>query len=176
MKKRSVILTVILLSATVIFSGFAEAGSPRNIKKVMKKYRKEEGFFAMNIPASIVRIMVPKEEKEVKDFLKDIKKIRFLIYDDDPSGSLIVKSCRKDMDALFKSGGYIDLLTVTNASETIKIRAVPDGENLKDLVIFVNNEDELVLINFQGSLDLQKMMSLVDDPEKMSSPGSLFKI
>jgi hypothetical protein len=98
-----------------------------------------------------------------------------LVYDD-PSGSGIVKSCKKDMDALFKSGEYVEILTVINASETVMIRAIPDGDNLKDLIIFVNNTQELVVINFVGTLDLNKMMSLVENTKKSQSHDSLLKI
>jgi hypothetical protein len=129
----------------------------------------------MSIQNSLIRIFIPKEETEVKEFLKDIRKIRFLVYDD-PSGSGIVKSCKKDMDALFKNKGYIELLTVIDDSETVKIRAIPDGDNLKDMVIFVNSTDELVIVNFVGSVDLHKMMSFVENKKNSKSPHSMFKI
>ena len=176
MKNRNVLQVIILLVLIAFCTGLNASDSSDRAKKVMRKYKREEGFFGMSIPASLVRLMIPKEEAEVKEFMKDIRKIRFLVYDDNPSGSVIVKSCKKDLDALFRDGEYIDLLTVTDKSETVKIMAIPDGDCLKDLVIFVSNTEELVVVNLVGTLDMNKIMSLVENTKKDKTQDSILKI
>lgn len=176
MKKRNIGSIITLLVTAMFLTGFTAPDKQADFRKIMKKYRREEGFFTLSIPTSIIKILVPKDETEAKELLKDIKKIRLLVYDEGTTSSPIVISCKNDLEVLFKYGTYVDLLTINDDSETVKIRAIPDGDNLKELTIFVYNEGQLVVVNFVGTTDLNKMIQLVNNTKNLKSGEPLLEL
>jgi hypothetical protein len=170
MKKANLMLITILLLTAMIITGFDSSDNQRNFRKIMKRYRDEEGFFALSIPTSLIKILIPEDEKETEELFEDIKKVRFLVYERGPTSSTAVTSCKNDLEGLFNNGLYIDLLTISDNSEIVKIGAIPDGDNLlKGLTVFVYNKNQLVAVNFVGRTDLKKIKRLVDNTVKLDS-------
>ncbi len=83
MKKLYVlILTLTLfLLLIVLQSSRPKSYTDKKVKTVLKEYRSEDGFFGFGVPAFVARPFL-SDEPELKEIFKDIRMVRFLIYED----------------------------------------------------------------------------------------------
>lgn len=127
----------------------------KNIKRVMKDYRHEQGFMLIAIPACVVRPFIPDEEQIAKDLMKNIKMVRVLVGEEVENS--VAGELAHDMKNFLSSGRYKDFLEVITPDEKITIKGCEKNGVLTELVIFVNSPNESVVVQVTGNFVLQDL-------------------
>lgn len=147
-------ILVPLLIGSILFQSF-HAPEGKNIKRVMKEYRHEQGFMLIAIPAFVVRPFIPAEEEIARDLMKSIKMVRVLVGED--IERTIAGELAYDMKNFLSAGQYQDFLEVITPDEKIMIKGCEKNGVLTELVIFVNSPSESVVVQVTGSFVLEDL-------------------
>jgi len=116
-----------------------------------------------NILKTILAFSGDKDAHEVRKVLSGLKKIRVSVFEFEKlkNKEQLQKIIAKKVKAL-NSKGYEQIVTVKDEDETVHILAKVKGQFLNDAMIVVLEEDEMVIISMDGSVDLQQLAQISD--------------
>lgn len=106
-----------------------------------------------------------EDAKKVNNMLSGLSKLKVTVFE------LSKKQDTKKISGLIKqkvdsltSKGYEQIVTVKEKDETVHIVAKVNGDKLEDAMVIVMEEgDELVVIDMDGTLDLKQLAKLTNN-------------
>ena len=164
MRTRKIVSCLLIITATLLM-GFTRENPTPSPKKIMNAYRGEKGFFSFSIPAFIAKIFISGEDDDIKDAIRDIRKIRLLVCENAGTNSGTIKKCKDDFARFFRESGYVDIMLVNDDDETVVIKAVPHLNCLHDPIVIADSEHEFAVIHLLGSVDMEKIQSFIAERE-----------
>ncbi|MCB1603895.1 MAG: DUF4252 domain-containing protein [Gammaproteobacteria bacterium] len=114
------------------------------------------------IISTILSFSDDEEAKKVNDFLSGLSKLRVTVFELDKSKNTkkLTSLVKSKIDDLL-SKGYEQIVTVKESDEMVHIVAKVNGDKLEDaMVIVLEENDEMVVIDMQGTLDLKQLSKL----------------
>lgn len=82
---------------------------------------------------------------------------------DNPSASAIMK---KEGEAFTKSKTYENLMTVRDGEQNIDFLINADGENIKELVMFISESSECTIMRVIGNFTMEDIQKVIADNGK----------
>lgn len=164
MKKQYILpLTLMLVLSLVVFqSSRPKTEKTKKVKSILKEYRSENGFIGFGVPAFIARPFL-SDEPELKEILKDIRMVRFLVYEDH-NNDLMAVECANELSHVLKNNKhYSELLTVTHSEGDVMIYAKSIKDIINEVVILVNDNNDFVAIEITGSIELNKIVEFASN-------------
>ncbi len=151
------------LMTAICLPGSANENPARSTRKIMNSYRGEKGFFAFSVPVFMAKIALSGEDQEVKDMLRDVRRIRILVCGEANRNAGTVNDCIRDFTAFFHASHYVDLVEVRDKSDRVEIKAIPGDDCFHDPVLIVHDGHEFVVIQLLGSVDLEEIGDLISE-------------
>lgn len=128
-----------------------------------EKYEGESGFTSVNISQKLfemVATVAPDDEAEFREMASGLKGIKVLVYEN-REGSLRSKELYAEAEAGMKLNGFDELLNVISDDENVRILSSQANPNVIDeLIILVCSEEEFVLVDIFGKIDLEKLSKM----------------
>lgn len=153
---------MLFLSLILFQSSRPETHKTKKVKSILKEYRSENGFIGFGIPAFIARPFL-SSEPELKEIMKDIRMVRFLVYEDHNNDVLAIE-CADELSHVLKSNKhYSELLTVTHSDGDVMIYAKSIKDIINEVVILVNDNNDFVAIEITGSIELDKIIEFASN-------------
>ena len=136
------LLTTISVSAT---DGF---------DKLFSKYADSDNVTSVNISSSMLGLVsnfLGEEDKEAKELLSNIKSVKLLATEEDNP------TLSRELLDLVKSSDLEELMRVNEEGSTVRIMVKEVKEIIKEVIVYVDGEDETVFINIVGDIDPAKV-------------------
>lgn len=138
-----------IIVAMVLMLGF-QMSQAQTVDEIFREFRREKGTTCVRLPWLPIKFVGLFADDEASQAIKRIKSIRVLVLSDECSEDVRERFASK-MSTL-NTSGYELLLTVKDEESDIKMWGNVDGENIKDLLIDVNDEEDIVLCRIKGNM------------------------
>lgn len=123
-------------------------------------------FASFNVPVFLAKPFIKKalredgESEEVIALIKKVSKIRVMTVD---NGS---KAMLNDYSKYLNDNDFEDWATIKHDGENVNVRVKQNGETIKNMMITVNSDKELVFVDVRGSFtadDISKVINAATD-------------
>ncbi len=122
---------------------------------------KDNASIALAFPKYMAMIAVPQEEKkEIKPFVKGMKKVRVL-YDERDGDQLINSFINFANDK-----NYSPYLIVKDSGNDINLFAKQEGDFIREIVLDLKTEDERVIVALMGKMDMKTFQSALAEAKR----------
>lgn len=146
----------VLLSLTLLTQS-CSATEDGTFAHFYNKYKKKDNFVSFNIPPGLIHLFVSKDEKELKQLLKNIDDIRFLVYESNPDSN---KYYATELKNNLSSRLYKDLLQIKNGSDTVEFKIREKNNKVNELIMIVNDSSSFFVMSIEGEIELDKVKEL----------------
>ncbi len=121
--------------------------SAKEYKDFYREYRKADKTISFKIPAGFASIFIDKDEnKEVKEFFKDLDDLSFLIIDEVTEKTLI------DLNQNLPEDLYKEIMVINDGDTEINFLVNDNGKFVEELLMIVVEPDELIIMCFTGEI------------------------
>ncbi len=123
-------------------------------------------FVSFNVPVFLAKPYIKRVLKEDEDgeavyeMVKKVSKIKILTVE---NGN---KTMLNDYASYLNENDYEDWATIKHDGSNVNIRVKQKGESIRNMLITVNSDKELVFVDVKGNFtadDISKMISNVSD-------------
>ncbi|MBB6372655.1 DUF4252 domain-containing protein [Chryseobacterium shigense] len=123
-------------------------------------------FVSFNVPVFMAKPFIKKalredgESEEVIDLIKKVSKIKIMTVD---NGS---KDMLNEYSRYLNNNNFEEWATIRHNGENVNVRVKQNGETIKNMMITVNSDKELVFVDVKGSFtadDISKMINAATD-------------
>lgn len=103
-----------------------------------------------------------KGSEQARQLLNNLDKIQVTVYELDNSyDTRALSDLINDEVRTLSKNGYEKIVTIRDGDENVNILAKVENQFLHDaLVVVMDDDDELVIVSFDGSLDLKQMAQI----------------
>jgi len=156
MNRKYRITSVCLLLCAFSFSTQAQ----KTVDKFISKYLKHENTTALSLPGWLFEGSVKfaakmEEDEEMMDYAKlseYVKNIRVFVMEE---GNAIPENAVKDlMKAMTEKDGYDEYIRIRSKGTNVNLFAVEKKEKIKQLVFFIDDEDDFIMLRLKLDLPL----------------------
>ncbi len=152
---------IFFLSFVLIFL-FVSCDQNKDVTKTFSKYKLKEGVTSITIPGWVLNLAVRwgDLEKEERDLLQSISKIKILTIDDNNlnSRSNLHREFYQSVSAI---PGMEELLVVKNDTEQVTVFGKTDEGTIYELFVLVGGDDN-AMIYLKGKLQTELLASVVN--------------
>ncbi|EJL72044.1 DUF4252 domain-containing protein [Chryseobacterium populi] len=123
-------------------------------------------FESFNVPMFLAKPFIKKalkedgEDEAMMDLVKKVSKIKVLTVENGD------KEMLNDYAAFLNNNNYEDWATIKHDGDNVNIRVKQTGESIKNMLITVNSDKELVFVDVKGNFtadDISKMINAASD-------------
>ena len=148
MKKIIFILSLVFLTSCATQTSFND----------FYQDNQKESDFSMGLNSSIVRTFLDDDDyEEVKPLLKKAKHVKILVFTENT----------QEMTTKFKKfinkSDFDNLITIKDDGDKVKIYALEQKNKIKEIVLDVKTDDELVLIGLKTNITEDDLSNLLKD-------------
>lgn len=148
MKKIIFILSLVLLTSCATQTSFND----------FYQDNQKESDFSMGLNSSIVRTFLDDDDyEEVKPLLKKAKHVKILVFTDN------TQEMTTKFKKFIKRSDFDNLITIKDDGDKIKIYALEQKNKIKEIVLDVKTDDELVLIGLKTNITEDDLGNLLKD-------------
>ncbi|WP_281323696.1 DUF4252 domain-containing protein [Flavobacterium sp. IMCC34518] len=124
--------------------------------ETFKKKNKDEVAISFGVSAFVINTLI--RDKEFREFTKQvsgIKKYQVLVSKSNPA---FLKS---NFDVFLKKNNFEEIVYTTKGNEKICIFSFEKGEQLKEVIVELENDSQVLLVKVQGNLKINDFQKLV---------------
>lgn len=124
-------------------------------------------FTSVNVPMFLAKPVIKKalredgkDNEEIIQMIKKVSKIKVLTVENGDRTML------KDFANYLNNNNYEDWATIKHDGDNVNIRVKQTGDEIKNMLITVNSDKELVFVDVRGSFtadDISKMINSATD-------------
>ncbi|ALR31548.1 hypothetical protein ATE47_13935 [Chryseobacterium sp. IHB B 17019] len=123
-------------------------------------------FVSINVPMLLAKPYIKKalkedgESEEIINLVRKVSKIKVMTVENGDRQML------KDFVNYLNNNNYEDWATIKHDGDNVNIRVKQKGETIKNMLITVNSDNELVFVDVKGSFtakDISKMIASATD-------------
>ena len=160
MKKLTYVLLLLVLPSLMM-------AQSRSINKFYRMHKKDAGATNISLPGWVLKLgagigkrYVDEDEKELLKYVKHIKKMKVLVMED--GSTVSKKESRKFMNAVRKKGMQ-DLIYIKDVEMNVSIMIQEKRDVIKKLLIFVRDDEELVMVSLKTKIKMKDISNLIRD-------------
>lgn len=153
---------ILFLSAVLLTTGFVAAQNT-SLTDFVHKYKEQDGFTYALLNKELFEVTMKTDVRD-KDWqkahrvIKEIGHLTILVADSTDKALELYTEAK----SLVATSEYDELLSVKDGRDRVRIWAKTDDSTLEDVILLVSSEQEFVLINFNGNVDLSNISELMD--------------
>ncbi len=124
-------------------------------------------FTSINVPMFLAKPVIKKvlkedgeDNEEIIQMIKKVSKIKVLTVENGD------RSMLKDFADYLNDNNYEDWATIKHAGDNVNIRVKQKGEMIRNMLITVNSDKELIFVDITGSFtadDISRMIASAID-------------
>lgn len=124
-------------------------------------------FISINVPMFLAKPVIKKalredgdDNEDIIQIIKKVSKIKVLTVENGDRTML------KDFANYLNDNNYEDWATIKHDGDNVNIRVKQNGENIKNMLITVNSDKDLVFVDIKGNFtadDISKMIASAKD-------------
>ena len=123
--------------------------------EVFKKENKEEVVVSFGVSRFLVKTLIGKKEFEsLNNQISGIKKFHILVSKPNP------EFLKGNFEVFLKKNDFEEIFQLNNVNEKVRIYSFEKGEELKEVLVEIENGSELVLLKVQGDLKINSFEKL----------------
>jgi len=151
--------------AVLLLSVFALNGFAQNLsaKQLYKKYKRQEQVTSFTLPGFATKIgswFIDSDDAEIKFVLKKIKGVKFAIAEQIKGKKGLMKFNKWSATQL-DPDVYEPLITIKDGKDEVQFLINEDTNNIKELVMFVKGEEDLVMMIINGKFKMEDVNKMV---------------
>ncbi len=148
MKKIIFILSLVFLTSCATQTSFND----------FYQDNQKESDFSMGLNSSIVRTFLDDDDyEEVKPLLKKAKHVKILVFTEN------TQEMTTKFNKFIKKSDFDNLITIKDDGDKVKIYALEQKNKIKEIVLDVKTDDELVLIGLKTNITEDDLSNLLKD-------------
>lgn len=155
-------------SATIAISILIQSGSLFAQNPIMDKYKGNEEFTTVSISPKmfemIAKFDLDDDEDSLvgKELISSIKGINILVYENEDSlnNNGFSRTLYNEAMTELPINRFEALMTVKDGLDDVQFLIKEQADTIQELLLLVGGEEEFVMINIQGNLDLNKLSKL----------------
>ncbi len=155
--KNIILLLTIIVSATL----FNNKSFGQDLNTLYADYAGNEKVNTVNLQSGLIGLaanFLKEEDKELKDVIRSIDNIRLMITEDKNTGQNISDEANRIMNKM----DYEELVRMNDEGEKIRVLAKQDGQKVQELIVMIDEEDESILLQLNGNIDLDKVSAALN--------------
>ena len=157
MMKQFIYSLIILL----IFISFQSNAQDRPIDKIFQKFKGADEVSTMvvdEVMFSLFDEYVEEKDMNIDDIVDGIVEVRLLQFEPKDKGK--IASFANQLGEMIPFDSYKEIMNIKETSEKVKILIKKNGKNITELLMFVVDKNEVILVNIFGTLNLKNIMKL----------------
>ncbi len=148
MKKIFLILSLVFLTSCATQTSFND----------FYQDNQKESDFSMGLNSSIVRTFLDDDDyEEVKPLLKKAKHVKILVFTEN------TQEMTTKFNKFIKKSDFDNLITIKDDGDKVKIYALEQKNKIKEIVLDVKTDDELILIGLKTNITEDDLSNLLKD-------------
>ncbi len=156
-------ITVLLVVSILIPACVENETSKFSSKKFLKSYKNSEYVISFSLPPALLRLFIDRDEKELRELLKQIDDMQFLIFEDDYFTGTSSKELFAEIDKELIAHNFQDLIIIKESNEQVKFKIRENENKVKDLIMLVAGNNEMVIMNISGNINLSDIELITDN-------------
>jgi len=155
MKKIVYIITIL-----VLFSSCASSKGIEGYHTFYKKHKSDENVVSFGLPTGLMSLFLNNDEdKELKEFLKNIDDLRFFIAEDSN------KSLLPELNKYLPEEHYKDIMIIKDGGDKVIFKARENGDAISEIIMLVEEDSSFVVMSVEGEFtydDIKNFAKSVD--------------
>ena len=148
MKKLFLLLAIVALSSCATQTSFND----------FYQDNQKDSEFSLGLNSSLIGSFLSDEDyADVKPLLKKAKHVRILVFSEESD------QVKQKFKKFIKKSDFEDIIKISDDNDNIKIFALEDKERVKEVVLEIASDDELVLLGLKTNLSQQDIDNLLSD-------------
>ncbi|MCB0654311.1 MAG: DUF4252 domain-containing protein [Saprospiraceae bacterium] len=153
-------ILIIALAFLFIVPAF---GQTKSINKFYNKYKHQENVTDVKVRGWLIKLASSQvDDEQAENILKKVSQLRVLVVD----GFEGVKS--NDYNKLIKDvekDSFEEILRIREGTDNIRAMVKSDGDKISNVLLFVDGEDQFVMLSLEGNLNFSDLNDLHFDVE-----------
>lgn len=118
----------------------------------------KESDFSMGLNSSIVSTFLSDEDyEEIKPLLKKAKHVRILLFTED------TEVMTSKFNKFIKRSDFENLISIKDDDDKIKIYALEQKNKIKEIVVDIKTDGELILLGLKTNLNEEDLSNLLNN-------------
>lgn len=148
-------LTFVAIALFITLTGCAEEKTRVGYKTFYNQYNDFASTITFKVPGAFAGMFIDKEDKEVKDFVKNIDNISFFIASETSKQMII------DLNKNVSENLYKHVMEVNDGDTEIIFFVRDNGEMIEEILMTVHEPDELIIMCMYGEFTLEDAKKIV---------------
>jgi hypothetical protein len=123
------------------------------------------GRFPLAMARVVLRPMLHKEDPEVWELIKSVRRVAVASYRVKPSGALRGLDLPPRIGRYLESGGWEILIRERTAHDRTWVFLRQEDQHIGGLYVITLDDDELEMVRVEGNLERALAVALADEPE-----------
>ncbi|MCD4745685.1 MAG: DUF4252 domain-containing protein [Bacteroidales bacterium] len=158
--KKSIIILIVIFAFPILINA---QNSP--VEKLFEKYTGEEGFTSVDVSQQLFGLFttIESDDEGFEEFQKAISQLeglKLLSYTPEEPNSKKRTSFYNDIINTVPFKEYKELMIIRENDMVVKFYVKHEKEIISELIMIANGDDETVLMNLSGIIDLNSMAKL----------------
>lgn len=142
------ILIISLFLTSFVACGNAQKND-NNFTEFYHTYKNTDGVVAFELPMFLAKMVIDKDEEELKEFVKKTDDIRFFISD--KSNLALYRELEKHL----QGGVYNDLIIIKEGSSTLTFKIRERKNKIREILLTIKEDSSFVAISFTGDFTIE---------------------
>ena len=142
-----------ILIISLLLTGFVACGNSQetnnDFTEFYQAYKNTDGVVAFELPMFLAKMVIDKDEEELKEFVKKTDDIRFFISDKSNV------ALYRELKNYLPNGVYNDLMIVKNGSSTVTFKIRERKNKIREILMTVMEDSSFVAISFTGDFTIE---------------------
>lgn len=118
----------------------------------------KDSDFSLGLNSSLIRTFLDDDDyEEIKPLLKKAKHVRILVFSEKSD------EMNKKFNKFIKNSTFEDIIKVKDDSDNISVFALEEKDRIKEVVVEINTDGELVLLGLKTNLTHDDIANLMED-------------
>ena len=150
-----------LIIAVIVLSSCATSAPKDDYPVFYKKYKHNENVVNFGLPTGLIASFLNnKEDKDLKQFLKNVDSFTFFIADDSTKALLPILG-----DYLPKNL-YKDVMIINDNGDKVTFKARESENTISEIIMLVEEENSFVVMYIEGDFTYEQMNELIKSIDK----------
>jgi len=146
-KKMRILLISLLLTSFVACGNSQENNN--DFTEFYKANKNTEGVVAFELPMFLAKMVIDKDEEELKEFMKKTDDIRFFISD--KSNTTLYRKLENHLSP----NVYNDLMIIKEGGSTVTFKIRENKNKIREILLTVVEDSSFVAISFTGEFTIE---------------------
>jgi hypothetical protein len=137
-------------------SGFSQKMS---VNEIMSNFEGKEGVTSMVLSKDLMSLAanIKTDDADFNNLIKGIAELKILVLE---KATQVQKDSFHSMVKMLPVSDYKELMTVKDGKQLVKMIVKENGGKITDFLLVVTGDNEPVLINITGTMDVKKLSGL----------------